>query len=301
MFDKIHFVSIMDLIQMLGKAKGMFSFFGHKEEKPATPTSEVKGDENLPTGLISEKFTRADESHWQQLMLYLAAPVATIIRNIVTAMKNRDDKDGGSRVDSFRIGVLIMPNKLGEEVVSKAAKSGEAHHARRRGGKDSGSAEHETITRKIDPRFTDEDARVLYLKYLAGLVQAEVASGKKESDAVSSVIDGLEADGFIVTGAMLQKAKKLAREAAEAAFEETLRFRLGDEYDDIKNRHPKASPQQLRELRLCALRARENYRTQELRAGTRKALTEKHWLIIAAPVIVTVIAVIGGLIYGIFK
>ncbi len=308
MFDKINFMSVMDIVQLLSRARSSFSgLFGHKEDgaKPA-PTSEMKGDEGLPTGLISEKFTRVDESQWQQLMLYLAAPIAAIIRKIITEMKRRDDKDHGSRVDSFRIGVLIMTTKVSEEIITKKATQQTpsepgAQQTRRRQQAKQPAGEPETITRKIDPRFTDKDSRVLYLNLLAGRIQSEMSDGKNEAAAIAAVIDYLEADGFLTTGEMLRKAKKVAEKTAEVVFEETLRFRLGDEYDGIKNRHPQASAKQLRELRLCALHMRESYRKQRLEAGARKELSKRDWIVIAVPIAITLILVIGGLIYNIFK
>lgn len=314
MFDKISPFTMVDIYQLLGKAKGMFSFFGHKEEKPATPSSEVKSDENIPTGLISEKFTKVDESHWQALMTHLGTEVSGTVRKLVMAMKRRDDADHGSRVDSFRIGVLLIPYKETKETVTRKAAAqpkadapaevsdaSDVQQQRRRQEKKPEKGAEETITRKSDPRFTDKDSRVLYLKYLTDLVQSEMVGGKDEAAAIATVIDYLEADGFLTTGEMIQKVKKLGEKAAEASFEEILRFRLGDKYDDIKKCHPKVSAKQLRELRLCALRVRENYRTQVLRSGTRKELAKRDWLVIVGLIIMILVLVVSGLIYGSIK
>lgn len=313
MFDKMNFMSVMDIVQLLSRARSSFSgIFGHKEgaTKP-TPSSEVKGDENIPTGLISEKFTKVDESHWQALMTHLGAGVSGTVRKIIMEMKRRDDADHGSRVDSFRIGVLLIPYKETEETVTRkvpkadtpaeVSDASDVQQQRRRQEKKPEKGAEETITRKSDPRFTDKDSRALYLKYLNDLVQSEMVGGKDESAAIAAVIDYLEADGFLTTGEMIQKAKKFAENTGNAAFEEVLRFRLGAEYDDIKNRHPRASAKQLRELRLCALRVRENYRTQVLRSGTRKELAKRDWLVIVGLIIMILVLVVSGLIYGSIK
>jgi hypothetical protein len=301
MFDKLNFMSVVDLMQLVGKGKkvfgGLFGGGGHKEEENKPASSEIKGDENLPTGLLSEKFTRVDESYWQLLMTHLDAPVAKTLRALEKEMDQRDDADSGSRIDSFRIGVLIMPNKVGEEVVTESAPE------KKKKREEKQPEEAKTVTRKVDPRFTDNDARVVYLKYLAGLVEAEMKmpGGKNEADAITTVINYLEADKFLVTGETLQRAKALAEKAADTSFEEVLRFRLGkEEYDDIKNRHPLTSETQLRELRLCALRVLENYRTQELKTGKRKNLTGCNQRAIAVLIIIFVIVIISGLIYGYF-
>ena len=73
-----------------------------------------------------------------------------------------------------------------------------------------------------------------------------------------------------------------------------------EEYDDIKEKHPQATEQQLRDLRLCALRVRENYRQQELRTGKRKELSERDRVTIAVPVFVFTVLIICGLIYSLF-
>lgn len=305
MFDKLNIMSIVDLFQLLGRARGVFKgFFGTEGEAKAKPESEVKSEEELPKGIFAEKFTRLDESYWQKLVSLLDARTATIVRRLEAEMKRRDDLDHGERIPSFRIGVLNMPNKVSEETVT-TVRQPEAKGMRRRQQQQQQpqpEAAQETIARKIDPRFTPNDARILYLKWLAELVQTEMSGGKgigfvqpgttggkSEDEAIGAVIDYLEADGFLVTGDLLQKAKEIGGEAVENLFEETLRFRLEKEvYDKIKTDHPDASTEELRTLRLQALRKREDDRKKALEGGTRKKLFRKDWFPVAAPVIVIV-------------
>lgn len=216
-------------------------------------------------------------------------------------MDRRDDDKYGSRVDSFRIGVLIMPNKVGEEIVTDTAPKSAPEEKGKK--KEKQPEEAKTITRKVDPRFTDDDARVVYLKYLAGLVEAEmkIPGGKNEADAITAVINYLEADKFLVTGESLQKAKVLAEKAADASFEEVLHFRLGkEEYDGVKNRHPLVTEIELRKLRLLSLKRREDRQAQELQTKVRKRLTKCDQWIGAIPVIIVMITVIWGFVYYIF-
>lgn len=276
MAGNVTVMSVVDAVQLISKARGVIGgMLGrNKEEGKTSPETEVKGDESLPTGLLTEKFTRKDESHWQLLMTYLEVPVSRIIRKLVVQMSHRDKADSGNRVDSFRIGVLIMPNKITEETETETTSAP-------KGKKDKEEKEKpvektvKTTTRKIDPRFTNDDARVKYLKYLSDLTNAEMKPpcNKSEDNAIVEVIKYLEADEFIATGEMIQKAKKLGEKSGDAVFEETLRFRLGaEEYDRIKRENPRVPKKRLRELRLAALKEREDCRKVNIERGRRKNL-----------------------------
>lgn len=286
MFEKIHFASIMDMIQMSPKVISLLgNFFGdRKKTAEPTMTGGTKSDEDIPTGLLSEKFNKVDESHWQALMPLLDTTTLWSIRKLIERMKIRDDTDHGSRVDSFRIGVLLMPNKLAEETVSQP--TGQQGNTTRR---------RQTVPQKTDPRFTDKDSRVAYLKYVGDLISIEMALRQNVEEAVDAIIQYLEDDGFLTTGYWLTKAKELAEKTADELYEEILRFRLGEEYEAIGSSHPQASPESLRELRLCALRVRENYRKQFLLTGERKKLTQRDMIVIAVPSILLIAVIVYGL------
>lgn len=310
MFDRINFMSVVDLVQVLGRTKGFFgSLFGtRKEEHKLPPESEFKRDEDLPTGLIAEKFTRTDESRWKQIMSLLSPADAMIIRKIIAAMKLRDKGtkevkgDGGQRVGSFRVDVLQMLNRVTEETVREKAKKEKGEEEGK--GKDKepkkDTAE-KTLTRKVDPRLTEKDARVLYLRHLAQSIRESATAGKSEDDAIKEMVDAFEAEESIVTGELRQRIKKAAEETGEAALEEILRFRIGKQYDRLKQRNPRASKKNLYNLRLDFLKRRENRRRVRLRRGTRKNLTRNNIITIVTLAVILAAIVAIGLTYGMNK
>lgn len=289
MFEKMNFMSIMDMVQMSPKIVGFFSnlFGGKISGKKSTigsgQTAEAKSDENLPTGLLSEKFTKVDESYWQTLMPLLDDTTRWSVRNLTERMKILDDADHGSRVDSFRIGVLLMPNKLVEEDAPQTNQQANKQPRRRQ-------------TQQVDPRFTGKDSRIIYLKYVSDLISIEMPLRESKEEAIDAVIKYLENDGFLTTGYWLTKSKELAEKTAGEVYEEILRFRLGEEYEAIGSSHPQASPESLRELRLCALRVRENYRKQALLTKEGKKLTQRDMVVIAVPSILLIAVIIYGFI-----
>lgn len=287
MFDKIQLMSMVDAVQLLGRARGFFGgLFGNKEaDKKASPSSDTKSDEGLPEDLLTEKFTKVDEGHWQQLMVYVGRQTTmAVVRKIINEMKQRDNADNGNRINSFRIGILLMPNKMID------VKQPQSQQQQRR-------RQQSQTTKQVDPRFTDQDSRVKYLRHLSELIQSEMTAGKSEADAVATIVDYLEADGFLSTGALQQKAKQLAIKTGENLFEETLRLRLGDKYDKIKRQYPRATDKRLRTLRLAALKKRESARSGALKTQVNKRLTRDDWKILVL-LVLTIVAVVT---YGFMK
>ncbi len=286
--------------------KGLDGLFSRGRGQGVKASSEIKSDDTLPKGLLTEKFTKVDDSYWQAMMTLVDAGTFSVIQKLVAEMKRRDDEDRGRRVDSFRVGVLIMPNRVTEEVVTKKAQvppdqdkgasgASKAQRDEKKPGKSDGPQE--TVIRKNDPRFTDKDLRILYLKRLAGLVSAQINVNVTEAQAIASVIDSLEADGFLTTGKMRQQIKEEAEKTLEAGLEEVLRFRLGKTYERIGKRHTRSSEKQLQKLRLQHLQAREERRARRIRTGDRKRITPRSRRIITIIVGVAFLTILSGILF----
>jgi hypothetical protein len=289
--------------------ENIFAFLGRKPRSSGekVPSSELKSEEGLPTGLLTEKFTLIDESYWQTLKKHLDAPVAKTVGKLIVEMKKRDKMDNGNRIDSFRIGVLIMPNKITEEIKTETT-SAPADKKEEKSKSTAAEKTVKTTSKKIDPRFTDNDTRVLYLNHLTKLVKAEMDVDKKsEDEAIVIVVDNLEAEKFLVTGETFQKAKELSEKAADGTFEEVLRFRLGKEdYERIGRENPRISrekkdkyQERLRELRLRFLKEREARRQAEILTKSREKLTPCDRTIVGGLWIIFALVILSGFIYGI--
>lgn len=209
--DALALFSLGDAIQFFQSWKKGASD-GKKSDGKPSADSETS-DKNLPTNLFTEKFTQVDNSYWEYLLSLLPLEVETTIRKITDRMSERDKakETTGDRVNSFRIGTLLMPNKITEEVIEKTVPQ------QGQGGKGGGTKK-ETTTRKSDTRFDpDKDSRIKYLVRLHKSVEQLVASGKEEDAAINTVIDRLEQSGFLSTDSLKKKVKELFGEGKELA------------------------------------------------------------------------------------
>ncbi|MBP9751593.1 MAG: hypothetical protein KBD19_01900 [Candidatus Moranbacteria bacterium] len=229
--NDIHFMSLLDLFQMLGSKLGKAT----TEEKKADGSDSAKTDKDLPTNLFTEKFTQVDNSYWEYILSLLPLDVYKTVRKLTDRMSEKDKADEGSRADSFRIGTLLMPNKITEEVIEKTVPGQQGQ-----GGK-GGGAKKETTTKRTDTRFDpDKDSRILYLTRLHEVTIDLIGAGQTEADVIDSVIDHLEKSGFLSTDSLKRKAeelfgkgKELAKEVSHKAKLASYHLFLGNEYDEV--------------------------------------------------------------------
>ena len=205
MFEKMNIMSLVDVVQLIGRARGLIGGFFGQEDHKENPVvfSSLIHESYIPTNILSAKLTKIDESYFENLtMVYLKSTERDIINQCITEMEVRDRKDSGNRVDSFRIGVLIMPNKLAEALVSQQT----PQTSRRRDKKKSVKLEEESTQIKTsDPRFTDDDSRIKYLKAFAKNIEEQTLNGATITTAITVEIDRLEKSKFIATGDLLQE------------------------------------------------------------------------------------------------
>lgn len=208
----IHWMSIMDLVQMIANSEGLLrTLFGssQRDKKDDTHTSSASlSDEGMPTNLLSAKLSRKDESFFENLvMVHLTRAEQKIVNACIAEMARRDKEDSGNRVDSFQLGVLIMPNKLAEGIMPQQA-SQTPRTPRRRNRGESVKLEDQGTPQSTskDPRFTDDDARIKYLKSLVKNIQEEGG----QDEAIKKEIDQMQDRKFIATGDLLKEIQARA-------------------------------------------------------------------------------------------
>lgn len=210
MFDKMNVMSLVDMVQLFGRARGLIGgLFGQEDQKENPQVfSSMIHESDIPTNILSAKLTKIDESYFENLtMVYLKSTERNIVNQCIAEMEIRDKKDSGNRVDSFRIGVLIMPNKLAEALVPQQAPQA----SRRRDKKASVKLDvQNTQTTTSDPRFTDDDSRIKYLKAFAKNVEEQTLNGATIATAIATEINRLEKSKFIATGDLLQEIQAKA-------------------------------------------------------------------------------------------
>lgn len=200
----IQWISIMDLIQLLPKAGNFLSeILGQGDQKESPQVFSSLSKDNIPTNFLSAKLTKIDESYFENLvMVHLATAERKIIDACIEEMALRDKGDSGNRVDSFRIGVLIMPNKLAEALVPQQT----PQTSRRRNRNESVKLEDQGTPQDTpkDPRFTDNDSRIKYLKSLAKSIEEETENVGMPK-AIEAEINRMQASKFIATGDLLKE------------------------------------------------------------------------------------------------
>lgn len=290
--DALALFSLGDAIQFFQSWKKGASD-GKKSDGKPSADSETS-DKNLPTNLFTEKFTQVDNSYWEYLLSLLPLEVETTIRKITDRMSERDKakETTGDRVNSFRIGTLLMPNKITEEVIEKTVPQ------QGQGGKGGGTKK-ETTTRKSDTRFDpDKDSRIKYLVRLHKSVEQLVASGKEEDAAINTVIDRLEQSGFLSTDSLKKmaeelfgKGKTIAKETSHKAKLASYHLFLGNEYERIMQRNKGKSAEDMEKALSAALVAKTTRERRELDQAKKDRILHAKPKVLGIVIVLTVVMI----------
>jgi len=208
---------------------------GNKAPAPAAGTGggsqQKEGGNDWLKNLLVSVFTNKDNILLEQTMILLSQSEQKLVRSIIKRLQLRDTRDSGKRIASFAAGVFLLENEVDVSVETKDAKTQGKPAAK---GQKAGEPTVTTTTTTKTRAGTDDDMRVKFLRNLVARVEALMPSsqgnavagsnpsqasstgGLTEEAAIDTVIDELEADGFISAESLIKRLEKIVKTIEEA-------------------------------------------------------------------------------------
>lgn len=190
-----------------------------------------KADEGWLKKFLLAVFTTQDNTALVQFVSLLEDKEdKRLVRAFIGQMRERDGKNNGPRVSSFAAGVYLLKNPV-EVIEDVPAPQTQKTGKGQKGGKqepEPAPAPRKRITRTLN-EGTSKDARVVFLKDIADRIKTAMEPGKhpmgytgtaapkklSEEQAISRVIDEMQADGSISEQSFQDRIEKLVKELKE--------------------------------------------------------------------------------------